>query len=203
MPTLLYIHGFLSSPKSVKAQATQAWLRYHRPQWQYQCPFLSSFPAEAKATLDGLVSQLEGEEVFLVGSSLGGFWATYLTERYGFRSVLVNPAVHPQLRFTELVGVPLSNYHTGEPCILGQQHIEQLAACDPPTINNLDSYWLMVQTGDETLDYRDAVARYQGCRQTVETGGDHGFVGYDSWLAEVVDFFETPAHILHPAFESS
>lgn len=202
MPTLLYIHGFLSSPKSAKAQATQSWLRYHRPQWQYQCPFLSSYPGEAQAALDGLVTQLDGEEIYLVGSSLGGFWATYLTERYGFRSVLINPAVHPQLRFADLVGQTLDNYHTGEPCILRQQDIDQLALCDPLSINNPDLYWLMVQTGDEVLDYRDAVARYQGCRQTVESGGDHSFVGYDSWLAEVVAFFETPAHILHPTFES-
>lgn len=203
MPTLLYIHGFLSSPKSAKAQATQAWLRYHRPQWQYQCPFLSPHPAEAKAVLDGLVIQLEGERIYLIGSSLGGYWATYLSETYGLPSVLINPAVHPQKRFTNLVGQKLANYHTGEPCVLSQADIDQLAEYDPPTIVNPDLYWLMVQTGDETLDYRHAVDRYRGCRQTVESGGDHGFVGFDGWLGEIVEFFEAPAHILHPASESS
>lgn len=201
MPTLIYIHGFLSSPKSVKAQATQTWLQYHRPQWQYECPFLSSRPGEAQATLDGLVAQLEGEDIYLIGSSLGGFWATYLTERYGFRSVLINPAVHPHMRFIDLAGQSLKNYHTAEPCILTQQDIDQLAACDPPIISNLDLYWLLVQTGDDTLDYRDAIARYHGCRQTIEAGGDHGFVGYATWLPELIDFFEAPTHILHPASE--
>lgn len=199
MPTLIYIHGFLSSPKSAKAQATQTWLQYHRPQWHYECPFLSSYPGETQAALNGLVSQLgEAEDVYVIGSSLGGFWASYLTERYGFRSVLVNPAVHPQRRFATLVGQKLANYHTHEPCILRQQDIDHLEACDAPTINNLDLYWLMVQTGDETLDYRDAVSRFQGCRQTIEVGGDHGFTGYASWLPELIEFFEAPAHILSP-----
>ena len=203
MPTLLYIHGFLSSPKSAKAQSTQAWLQYHRPRWQYQCPFLSSYPAEAKATLDGLITQLDDDQVYLLGSSLGGFWATYLTERYGFKSVLVNPAVNPQQRFINLVGEPLNNYHTGEPFMLRSSDIDDLIACAPDRLSNLDLYWLMVQTGDETLDYRDAVSKYQGCRQTVEAGGDHSFVGFDSWLNEIVDFFETPSHILQPALQSN
>lgn len=203
MPTLLYIHGFLSSPKSAKAQVTQSWLRYHRPQWHYQCPFLSPHPQEAKAALDGLVMQLEGEEIHLIGSSLGGFWATYLTERYGLRSVLINPAVQPQNRFTDIIGQPLENFHTGEPCMLHQEDIEFMAECDPPELRDLDLYWLMVQSGDETLNYRDAVARYSGCRQTVEAGGDHSFVGYEGWLSEIVEFFESPAHVLHPAAESS
>lgn len=203
MPTLLYIHGFLSSPKSAKAQATQSWLRYHRPQWQYLCPFLSPHPTQAKAALDGLISQLEHQEVYVIGSSLGGFWATYITEQYGFRSVLINPAVHPHTRFADLVGQHLSNYHTGEPCVLQQNDIDCMAECDPPQLRDVDLYWLMVQTGDETLDYRHAVARYQGCRQTVEAGGDHSFTGYESWLGEIAEFFEAPAHILHPASESS
>lgn len=203
MPTLLYIHGFLSSPRSAKAQATQSWLRYNRPQWHYQCPFLSPHAEQAKATLDGLAMQLEGEQVYLVGSSLGGFWATYLAELHGFRAVLINPAVQPQARFADLVGQPLKNFHTGEPCVLQKHDIAVMAQCDPPALNDLDLYWLMVQTGDQTLDYSDAVARYRGCRQTVEAGGDHSFVGYESWLAEMVEFFEAPAHVLHPAAETS
>lgn len=190
MPTLLYIHGFLSSPESIKAQATQAWLHDHRPDWHYFCPSLSSYPAQARATLEALVSARQNDSLCLIGSSLGGFWATYLTERYGFPSVLVNPAVSPQRRFVELVGQPLKNYHTAESYTLGTEDLVELEACDSLVLRNTDLYWLMVQTGDETLDCRDAIARYAGCRQTVEQGGNHTFDGYENWLPEIMEFFE-------------
>jgi uncharacterized protein len=193
MPTLLYIHGFLSSPGSAKAVATESWLQVHRPDWRYCCPFLSSYPAAAKATLDSLIHEIDDGPVYLIGSSLGGFWATHLTETYGFRSVLINPAVKPYERFRSLVGQPLANYHTNEPCILRQEDIDRLQECDPQSIKNNDLYWLLVQEGDETLDYRDALLRYRGCRQTVEAGGDHSFVGYDAWLPRLAEFFEAPA----------
>lgn len=189
MPTVLYIHGFLSSPLSAKAQITQAWLQQHRPEWRFECPSLSSYPADARATLEAIVHSLT-DEVYLIGSSLGGFWATYLTERYGFPAVLVNPAVSPQRRFTELVGQPLQNYHTGEAFQLREQDLLELEACDTASIQRPERYWLLVQTGDETLDYRHAVERYKVCRQTVEEGGSHTFDGYEHWLDAIVQFFE-------------
>ena len=66
----------------------------------------------------------------------------------------------------------------------------ELAACDIDRIRNPDLYWLLVQTGDETLDYRDAVAKYHGCRQTVEADGSHAFDGYEGWLPDIAEFFE-------------
>lgn len=191
MPTLLYIHGFLSSPLSAKACLTQAWLREHRPDWHYTCPSLSSYPAHARATLEDVCARLRGDPLYLVGSSLGGFWATYLTEHYGYPAVLVNPAVNPQRRFADLVGQPLKNYHTAETYTLERKDLEELDACEPKTLRDTDRYWLMVQTGDEVLDYRLAVERYLGCRQTVEQGGSHTFDGFENWLAEIVEFFES------------
>lgn len=190
MPTLIYIHGFLSSPKSTKAQVTHDWLRYHRPDWRFECPFLSSHPAQAKAALEYLLECLPDSEVFLLGSSLGGFWATYLAETRGLPAVLINPAVSPQRRFQALVGQTLKNYHTAETCILTADDMADLAACDVDRLNNPDLYWLLAQTGDETLDYREAVAKYRGCRQTVETGGSHAFDGYEGWLPDIAEFFE-------------
>lgn len=199
MPTLLYIHGFLSSPLSAKARLTQTWLREHQPDWRYECPALSSYPAQARMTLEETCARLSGDPVrrdavYLVGSSLGGFWATYLAERYGFPAVLVNPAVHPQRRFADLVGQPLKNYHTAETYILSQADLDVLESCEPKTLRNTDLYWLMVQTGDEVLDYRLAVQRYWGCRQTVEHGGNHTFEGFENWLAEVAEFFTSSAY---------
>lgn len=190
MPTLIYIHGFLSSPKSAKAQITHDWLQYHHPDWRFECPYLSSHPVQAKAALEALIQTLEGEDIYLIGSSLGGFWATYLAEKFGFPAVLVNPAVSPQRRFQALVGQSLKNYHTAETCVLTQNDLVELEACDTGPLRNPDLYWLLVQTADETLDYRDAVAKYCGCRQTVETGGSHAFDGYEGWLPDIAEFFE-------------
>ncbi len=133
---------------------------------------------------------LPDSEVFLLGSSLGGFWATYLAETRGLPAVLINPAVSPQRRFQALVGQTLKNYHTAETCILTADDMADLAACDVDRLNNPDLYWLLAQTGDETLDYREAVAKYRGCRQTVETGGSHAFDGYEGWLPDIAEFFE-------------
>jgi len=189
MPTLLYIHGFLSSPLSAKAGLTQAWLREHHPDWRYECPALSSYPAQARLTLEHTCADLRGDAVYLIGSSLGGFWATYLAELYGFPAVVVNPAVQPQRRFVDLVGQPLRNYHTAETYTLSQADLDELETCEPKILRNTDLYWLMVQTADEVLDYRLAVKRYWGCRQTVEHGGNHTFEGFENWLPEIVEFF--------------
>ncbi|MCR6652848.1 MAG: DNA repair protein RadA [Cellvibrionaceae bacterium] len=190
MPTLIYIHGFLSSPKSAKAQITHDWLRYHRPEWRFECPYLSSHPAQARAVLESLLDGMPERDVFLLGSSLGGFWATYFAEQRGLPAVLVNPAVSPQRRFQELVGQTLKNYHTAETCLLTVDDLAELEACDTDQLHNPDLYWLMVQKGDETLDYRDAVEKYKGCRQTVEAGGSHAFESYEGWLPDIAGFFE-------------
>lgn len=190
MPTLLYIHGFLSSPHSYKAQQTQKWLAYHKPDWLFECPFLSSKPSEALPELDAIVSNREDDDWYVIGSSLGGFWASYITEHYGFKSVLINPAVKPCERFASLVGEPLKHYHTQQEYILDAQDIEVLRSADSDVLKNTDLYWLLVQTEDETLDYRMAVEKFMGCRQTVEQGGSHAFEGFENWLPEFIDFFE-------------
>lgn len=195
MPTLLYIHGFLSSPQSAKARLTGDWLRENQPDWSYECPALSSYPAQARKTLEQICERLRDDTVYLVGSSLGGFWATYLAELYGFPAVLVNPAVMPQRRFAGLVGQPLKNYHTAETYTLRQVDLDELEACQPKTLRDTDLYWLMVQTGDEVLDYRLAVEFYLGCRQTVEHGGNHTYEGFENWLAEIVEFFSSFADV--------
>lgn len=190
MPALIYIHGFLSSPLSFKAQQVKTWLAEQRPDIQYHCPFLPPYPGEARALLEQLVESLKPEPVYLMGSSLGGYWSTYLAEKYDLRAVLINPAVRPSMLMPEYVGVELQNYHTEDRYTLTPEHIDQLRAVDTPNVERKDNYWLMVQTGDETLDYRLAVDKYQGCRQLVEEGGDHGFQEFDRWIPEVIGFLE-------------
>ncbi len=191
MTAVLYIHGFLSSPKSQKAQLTRRWLETHYPDVKFFCPSLSSYPSVAKSMLDQLADRLESETLYVIGSSLGGFWATYLVERKkAGKAVLVNPAVSPQVRFTDLIGVPLQSYYTEEVFNLTEKDLLDLENYDSKTISQPEKYWLMVQTGDQTLDYRLAVERYSKCKQLVEEDGSHTFDGFENWLPEIAKFFK-------------
>lgn len=190
MPSLVYIHGFLSSSQSKKAQATHQWLNAQHPDWHFYCPDLPSSPALTKQALDEFAQTVDPRKTGLIGSSMGGFWATYLCERHGMPAVLINPGVSPYLRFRHLIGKPMQNYYNDEICVLREEDIDILAACDPTELRDTDQYWLMTQTGDDVLDYRLAVERYRGARQTIEEGGSHSFEGYEVWLPEIFEFIQ-------------
>lgn len=188
MPAVIYIHGFLSSPGSLKAQQTKQWLQLHRPDIRYHCPYLSPYPEETEAQLRQLLLEIGDEEVGLIGSSLGGFWATWLVEHFDLRAVLINPSVAPHALVDRVDGEPQYNYHTQESYLLTQQHKEQFLQVYPERLKSPQNYWLMAQTGDETLDYRESVERYRDCRQLIEEGGDHAFQGYEEKIADIVHF---------------
>jgi len=188
MASLIYVHGFLSSPLSYKAQQTKAWLAANHPDIAFYCPSLPPYPAETQHILESLVERLLPEPVYVMGSSLGGFWATYVAEKYNLRAVLINPAVKPQDFMPAYLEVDLQSYHTDDSYRLHAHHIAEIIAADVP-VTRVDNYWLLVQTGDETLDYRQAVQKYSRCKQTIEEGGDHAFQGFERFLDESITFF--------------
>lgn len=184
---LVYLHGFNSSPDSKKTSALKRFLDARGEGHRYHCPKLHHRPAEAMRTVEALIEQLG--DVALIGSSLGGFYANHLAEKFSCRAVLVNPAVRADLLLAPYVG-PQTNLYTGEQYTFTTQHVEELAALVPRAPLHVERYWLLVETGDETLDYRQAVAHYAGARQTVIQGGDHGFQAWDRMLPEVVEWLE-------------
>ncbi len=188
MPTLVYVHGFLSSPGSHKALLTKRWLSEQRPSVNYCCPYLSPYPTEAKAQLHALMSSLKGEHIGFIGSSLGGFWSTWLVENYGHKAVLINPSVRPYELIGRIEGLPQHNFYTQDSYVMTAEHAREYKEAYQPQLKNQEAYWLMVQTGDETLDYRLAVERYQGCRQRVVEGGDHSFQGFEHQLEDILSF---------------
>ena len=189
MPALIYIHGFLSSPLSFKAQQTQAWLAVNHPQIDYHCPQLSAYPAQTQHELELLVESLMPDPVYLMGSSLGGFWATWLAEKYNLKAVLINPAVNPQAFMPKYLGLELKNYHTDDHYCLNAGHIDEILRANV-AIARHGNYWLLAQTDDETLDYRQAVEKYVGCKQTIEQGGDHAFQGFERYLTQCMVFLQ-------------
>ena len=181
---LLYIHGFNSSARSHKAGLLQKRMAALGRAHEYACPDLPHRPAEAIALLDGLIDP--ADRACMIGSSLGGFYATWLSERHRLRTVLVNPAVRPYELLKVAIG-PQKNLYTGAEYELTRQHIEELRALEVGSVTP-ERYFLIARTGDEVLDYRDAVEKYRGAKQLVLEGGDHGFGDFEEHLDAVLAF---------------
>lgn len=127
------------------------------------------------------------QPVYLIGSSLGGFWSTWLAEKYDLRALLINPAVRPGDFMPRFIGQALKSYHSDDCYLLTEAHVNEIRAVDAP-VTRQQNYWLLVQTGDEILDYRHAVKKYAGCKQTIEEGGDHAFQGFERYLEPGLGF---------------
>ena len=181
---LLYIHGFNSSPASSKAQLVRQRLEALGRGAELAAPALPHSPKQAADLLNALVSRHPGAT--LVGSSLGGYYATYLVQKHGLRAVLLNPAVRPYELLLPLIGRQ-KNFHTGEEYEFTLQHISELRALEVERITPA-RYLLIVAKGDEVLDYRRAVERYRGCRQIVIEGSDHGMSDFAVYVDAVLEF---------------
>ena len=181
---MIYIHGFNSSPASSKAQLLKARLEALGRGAEFAAPALPHSPAQAAAMLDALA--ISNPDAALVGSSLGGYYATYLAEKYRLKAVLLNPAVRPYELLKDHLG-PQQNLYTGERYEITAQHMEELRALEVTAITPA-RYLLLVATGDEVLDHRAAVARYRGSRQILIDGDDHGMSQFGNHTDTVLEF---------------
>jgi predicted esterase YcpF (UPF0227 family) len=191
-PALIYLHGFLSSPRSAKAQLLGEYLRRNGLAVSYRVPELPDEPDRAFAAAAAACGEAIAAghaPVALVGSSMGGFYATVLAQRSGLRAVLINPAVSPHRTIHRHFGVNVNPY-SGRRFALDQRHAAELEALAPAAIAAPERLWLLAQTGDEVLDYRAAAAFYAGCRQTIEPGGDHRFQGFERYLPALLKFLQ-------------
>lgn len=182
---ILYLHGFCSSPASWKSRLLGERLAALGLGGRFHCPQLSPVPEEAIATAEAVIADA-GKQATLVGSSLGGHYATFLAEKHGLKAVLVNPAVVHRIDLGLFLGEH-ANFHTGEKFVFTPEHAEQLkrqvvARPDP------SRYFLLVETGDEVLDYRHAIEHYAGCRQAVLSGGDHSFTQFPEYIPQIIEF---------------
>ncbi|NKF49486.1 esterase YqiA [Shewanella sp. WXL01] len=186
---LLYIHGFNSSPLSDKAVVTANYIRQHYPALQFEQPQLPTEPKKAMALLVEYCEQAKAsaQPLMFIGSSLGGYFASYLAEKYGGKAVLVNPAVKPFELFEDFIG-PQYNPYTDEHYQVLPEHKDDVAEFNTEVIRHPDRFFVMLQTGDEVLDYRQALHKYHCCEMLLEPNGDHSFVGYETHLARICQF---------------
>lgn len=189
LPTLIYIHGFNSSPHSQKARELLAACARQGLAERLRVPALHHDPRLALAQLEAEIAG--AERPVLVGSSLGGYYATFLAERHGLKALLVNPAVRVQRYFADYLG-PQQNHHSGERWELTRDHLAALAALEVPPPQDAARFCVWLQTGDETLDYRDAADYYRYCALDIQPGGDHGYQGFAGRLPELLAFAGFP-----------
>lgn len=184
---ILYLHGFRSSPKSFKARLVGVRMLELGLSDQLACPQLPASPDEAIALALELVEGVPAAQLSIIGSSLGGYYATYLAERLGCRAVLLNPAIVPLKDLDSHVGVS-TLYHSDEPFEFKREYIDQLRQLAVARITRPERYFLIAATGDEVLDWRDMVAHYPGARQRVIEGSDHGISEFKEYVDEVLEF---------------
>jgi len=181
---LIYLHGFRSSPRSAKASLLAERMRTLGRAADFVCPQLPPSPFAALELVKKLAPQPRDT---LVGSSLGGFYATWLAEKTGARCVLLNPAVDPADGLQRYVGVQ-KMFHSDEPFEFKDEHVAELRALTVGAITFPARYFLIAAKGDELLDWRDMVAHYPGARHKVLEGSDHGLADFPDYLDEVLEF---------------
>ena len=172
-------------------------LSLNYPNIELVMPQIALIPDEAWQQLDQLVAHYRSgpyqqHQIGFVGSSLGGFFSTILANKYGGKAVLVKPAVRPHL-----IGDIIKGQHLHSELNIryevGDLELSQLASLDWISVNQVENFWLLLQQGDETLDYRLAVTAYDGAKMTIEPEGDHGFVGFSRFLNPIVEYlFDIP-----------
>jgi len=184
---LLYLHGFRSSPLSFKARCLSTWLATNQPQVQLWCPQLPPSPAQALALVMAGTDIWPVDTSVVVGSSLGGFYASVVAETRGWPSLLLNPAVDPARDLATHIGEQTA-FHTPEDrFFFHASFVDELRAMAPPAITRPQRYAALITEGDEVLDWREMAARYAGARLRIVPGSDHGisdFMHHLPWCIE-------------------
>lgn len=184
---ILYLHGFRSSPQSFKARILAQRMRALGRSSEYECPQLPASPREAIALARRIAGAAKPEELTLIGSSLGGYYATHLAEALGCRAVLLNPAVQPPRDLEKYVGVTTA-YHSDERFEFKHAYIDELKSLAVERISLPQRYFLIAATGDEVLDWQEMVAHYPGARHIVINGSDHGISEFEAYADRVLQF---------------
>jgi predicted esterase YcpF (UPF0227 family) len=184
---LLYLHGFRSSPRSTKATQVAAWVRKHRPDLMWWCPQLPPSPREAIALVAAGVQAWPAERMAVIGSSLGGFYASALAERLGCRAVLLNPAVNPARDLANHIGETTA-WHSDDRFFFRAEFIVELRELTLDRLARPEHCFAVIAKGDELLDWREMCARYAGSRIKLLEGSDHALSDFEDHLPDLVSF---------------
>ncbi len=184
----LYLHGFRSSPKSAKAQYMSAWMKAYRPEVHWWCPQLPPSPKEAMTLVSEQFARWPVERMAVVGSSLGGFYATVVAEQTGCKAALLNPAINPARDLAGHIGDLTSFHDPSDHFYFRPEYVTQLRVMTPRAITKPERYFAVIAKGDEVLDWREMTARYPGAALRLLEGGDHALSDFDQHLPALLAF---------------
>ncbi len=172
----------------MKAKLTENYIKTHHENVAFHCPQIANSPKQAIKQLEEIIATYPKDKWHLIGSSLGGYFSTYFSEKYQLPAVLVNPAVMPYSLLADYIGEQ-TNPYTGEVYQVSSEHMSDLKRLEQQEIDQ-KNYQVMVQTGDEVLDYRQAVQKYAQSQLIVQEGGDHSFLNFEKMLPNIVNFLQ-------------
>lgn len=184
---ILYLHGFRSSPLSFKTGLLAQRMQQLGRGDEYVCPQLPASPREAVERAMNIARRVDPSELTLIGSSLGGYYATWMAEQLGCRAAMLNPAVHAARDLASQVGVK-TQYHSNEPFEFKAEYIDELQALAVERITRPERYFLIAATGDELLDWREMAEQFADARQKIIKGSDHGLSDFANYADEVLEF---------------
>ena len=185
---LLYLHGFRSSPLSAKAVKMAAAVQASHPAVHWWCPQLPPSPRQAMAMLMAGIAGWPQGSMAVVGSSLGGFYATWIAARTGCPAVLLNPAVHPARDLASHIGEQSAWHSPQETFFFQPEFVQELRDLDAGSLSRPERFYALIAKGDELLDWREMSARYAGSQGLLLEGGDHALSDFDAHLAGVLRF---------------
>ncbi|HEX2547000.1 MAG TPA: YqiA/YcfP family alpha/beta fold hydrolase [Ramlibacter sp.] len=187
---LLYLHGFRSSPGSFKAQRVAQLVARRHPAVTWWCPQLPPSPREAMALVTEGIRAWPRERMAVIGSSLGGFYATWVAEETGCKAVLLNPAVHAARDLARYVGEQTAWHDPAERFHFAPEYVDELRALACGPVKHPDRYYAVIAKGDEVLDWREMTGRYPGVRTKLLEGGDHALSDFEAHLPEILAFLQ-------------
>jgi uncharacterized protein len=189
-PHLLYLHGFRSSPQSFKAQRLSAWLAEHRPDVRWWCPQLPPSPRAAMAMIEAGIADWPRKRSSVMGSSLGGFYATIVSQKFGWPGVLVNPAVNPARDLASYIGEQTAFHSPLERFYFRAEFVDELRELTPAALRHPERLLAVIAKGDEVLDWREMSTRYQHAKLRLVDGSDHALSDFEHHLPAILQFLK-------------
>jgi predicted esterase YcpF (UPF0227 family) len=183
---LLYLHGFRSSPQSAKARMLAQHMASVHPEVVWHCPQLPPSPTDAVAMVSEATAGWPSATMAVVGSSLGGFYATWVAEQRGCRAVLLNPAVNPARDLAQYIGQQTQFHAPEESFYFQPEYVQQLRDLERGELRQPDHYFCIIAKGDEVLDWHEMQARYAAAHVLLLEGGDHALSDFANHLPAVM-----------------
>ena len=188
---LLYLHGFRSSPLSAKSQRMHRHVQDHHPDTVWAAPQLPPSPQAAAVVMREATrswAQVPPEQIAVIGSSLGGFYASWVAQQLRCKSIMVNPSTTPWITLAQHLGEHTTWQNPEEHFFFRPEYLDELKALDVTNLPPAGPQMLIAAKGDEVLDWRDMVARYPAATVLLQEGGDHALGNFEEYLGEIDQF---------------